>query len=91
MRDVLVPDYGLSNLTACNWCHGTSVRRVRGDGSIVYLDGEGRTNSRSTGGNAVVDSNIFGMGKSMTIYQKLFLLLWNGVEEWSEKQCIVPV
>lgn len=38
--------------------------------------------------NVVVDSNIFGMGKSMTIYQKLFLLLWNGVEEWSEKQCI---
>uniref|UniRef100_A0A8C6SFH7 Deubiquitinating protein VCPIP1 n=1 Tax=Neogobius melanostomus TaxID=47308 RepID=A0A8C6SFH7_9GOBI len=48
-RDVLVPDYKLSSLGTCNWCHGTSVRRVRGNGSVVYLDGD-RTNSRSQGG-----------------------------------------
>ncbi|XP_033011223.1 deubiquitinating protein VCIP135 [Lacerta agilis] len=49
VKDVLVPDYNLSNLTVCNWCHGTLVRRVRNDGSVVYLDGD-RTNTRSTGG-----------------------------------------
>ncbi|KAG8133660.1 hypothetical protein E2320_011437 [Naja naja] len=49
VKDVLVPDYSLSSLTACNWCHGALVRRVRSDGSVVYLDGD-RTNTRSTGG-----------------------------------------
>ncbi|TDH06370.1 hypothetical protein EPR50_G00132530 [Perca flavescens] len=48
-RDVLVPDYKLSSLNTCNWCHGTSVRHIRGDGSVVYLDGD-RTNTRSHGG-----------------------------------------
>ncbi|KAJ0059254.1 hypothetical protein NL108_011293 [Boleophthalmus pectinirostris] len=48
-RDTLVPDYKLSSLSTCNWCHGTSVRRVRGNGSVVYLDGD-RTHSRSQGG-----------------------------------------
>ncbi|KAM4705412.1 deubiquitinating protein VCPIP1 [Rhinophrynus dorsalis] len=48
-NDVLVPDYNLSNLTSCTWCRGTSVRRVRNDASIVYLDGD-RTNTRSFGG-----------------------------------------
>ncbi|XP_061456443.1 deubiquitinating protein VCPIP1 isoform X2 [Rhineura floridana] len=49
VKDVLVPDYNLSNLTVCNWCHGALVRRVRNDGSVAYLDGD-RTNTRSTGG-----------------------------------------
>ncbi|KAM4552244.1 deubiquitinating protein VCPIP1 [Odontesthes bonariensis] len=49
LRDALVPDYKLSSLGTCTWCHGTSVRHVRGDGSVVYLDGD-RTNTRSQGG-----------------------------------------
>ncbi|XP_067110054.1 deubiquitinating protein VCPIP1 isoform X2 [Osmerus mordax] len=48
-RDVLIPDYKLSSLNTCNWCHGTSVRHIHGNGSIVYLDGD-RTNTRSQGG-----------------------------------------
>uniref|UniRef100_A0A3Q3GXW2 Deubiquitinating protein VCPIP1 n=1 Tax=Labrus bergylta TaxID=56723 RepID=A0A3Q3GXW2_9LABR len=48
-RDVLVPDYKLSSLNTCNWCHGTSVRHIHGNGSVVYLDGD-RTNTRSQGG-----------------------------------------
>ncbi|XP_029282689.1 LOW QUALITY PROTEIN: deubiquitinating protein VCIP135 [Cottoperca gobio] len=48
-RDVLVPDYKLSSLNTCNWCHGTSVRHILGNGSVVYLDGD-RTNTRSQGG-----------------------------------------
>ncbi|XP_076837367.1 deubiquitinating protein VCPIP1 [Brachyhypopomus gauderio] len=48
-RDVLVPDYKLSSLSTCTWCHGTSVRHIRGDGSVVYLDGD-RTSTRSQGG-----------------------------------------
>ncbi|XP_035490011.1 deubiquitinating protein VCPIP1 [Scophthalmus maximus] len=48
-RDVLVPDYKLSSLNTCNWCHGTSVRHIRGSGLVVYLDGD-RTNTRSQGG-----------------------------------------
>nr|XP_019961768.1 PREDICTED: deubiquitinating protein VCIP135 [Paralichthys olivaceus] len=48
-RDVLIADYKLSSLNTCNWCHGTSVRHIRGSGSVVYLDGD-RTNTRSQGG-----------------------------------------
>ncbi|CAB1437621.1 unnamed protein product [Pleuronectes platessa] len=48
-RDVLMADYKLSSLNTCNWCHGTSVRHIRGSGSVVYLDGD-RTNTRSLGG-----------------------------------------
>lgn len=48
-RDALLPDYKLSSLNTCAWCHGTSVRHVHGDGSVAYLDGD-RTNSRSQGG-----------------------------------------
>ncbi|KAM6920254.1 deubiquitinating protein VCPIP1 [Lycodopsis pacificus] len=48
-RDVLAPDYKLSSLNTCNWCHGTSVRHIRGNGVVVYLDGD-RTNTRSQGG-----------------------------------------
>lgn len=48
-KDVLVPDYKLSSFNTCNWCHGTSVRHVRGDGSVVYVDGD-RTNAHSQGG-----------------------------------------
>ncbi|KAK5860473.1 hypothetical protein PBY51_021948 [Eleginops maclovinus] len=48
-KDVLIPDYKLSSLNTCNWCHGTSVRHIHGDGAVVYLDGD-RTNTRSQGG-----------------------------------------
>ncbi|KAK5920157.1 hypothetical protein CgunFtcFv8_023995 [Champsocephalus gunnari] len=48
-RDVLIPDYKMSSLNTCNWCHGTSVRHIHGDGAVVYLDGD-RTNTRSDGG-----------------------------------------
>lgn len=48
-KDALVPDYKLSSLSTCGWCHRNSVRHVRSDGSIVYLDGD-RTNTRSQGG-----------------------------------------
>ncbi|KAM6989391.1 LOW QUALITY PROTEIN: deubiquitinating protein VCPIP1 [Tautogolabrus adspersus] len=48
-RDVLIPDFKLSSLNTCNWCHGTSVRHIHGNGSVVYLDGD-RTNTRSQGG-----------------------------------------
>ncbi|KAK7825073.1 hypothetical protein U0070_014830 [Myodes glareolus] len=79
VKDVLVPDYGLSNLTACNWCHGTSVRRVRGDGSIVYLDGD-RTNSRSTGGKCGCGFKHFWEGKEYDNLPEAFpiTLEWGG-------------
>ncbi|XP_028834527.1 deubiquitinating protein VCIP135 [Denticeps clupeoides] len=49
-RDILVPDYKLSALSTCHWCHAGSVRHVRSDGSVAYLNGD-RTNTRSdTGG-----------------------------------------
>ncbi|KAK1879008.1 Deubiquitinating protein VCIP135, partial [Dissostichus eleginoides] len=48
-KDVLIPDYKMSSLNTCNWCHGTSVRHIHGDGAVVYLDGD-RTNTRSDGG-----------------------------------------
>lgn len=48
-QDALLPDYTLSSLSACTWCHGTSVRRIHANGAVAYLDGD-RTGTRSQGG-----------------------------------------
>nr|XP_033789255.1 deubiquitinating protein VCIP135 [Geotrypetes seraphini]XP_033789256.1 deubiquitinating protein VCIP135 [Geotrypetes seraphini] len=78
-KDVLVPDYSLSNLTACNWCHGTSVRRVKNDASIVYLDGD-RTNTRSTGGKCGCGFKHYWEGKEYDNLPEAFpiTLEWGG-------------
>ncbi|XP_065255412.1 deubiquitinating protein VCPIP1 [Emys orbicularis] len=79
VKDVLVPDYSLSSLTACNWCHGTLVRRVRGDGSVVYLDGD-RTNTRSTGGKCGCGFKHYWDGKEYDNLPEAFpiTLEWGG-------------
>ncbi|XP_043363717.1 deubiquitinating protein VCPIP1 isoform X2 [Dermochelys coriacea] len=79
VKDVLVPDYSLSSLTACNWCHGTLVRRVRGDGSVVYLDGD-RTNARSTGGKCGCGFKHYWDGKEYDNLPEAFpiTLEWGG-------------
>ncbi|CAL1580650.1 unnamed protein product [Knipowitschia caucasica] len=78
-RDVLLPDYSLSSLSTCNWCHGTSVRRVRGNGSVVYLDGD-RTNSRSQGGKCGCGFKHFWDGKEYDNLPEAFpiTLEWGG-------------
>ncbi|XP_006634063.2 deubiquitinating protein VCPIP1 [Lepisosteus oculatus] len=78
-RDALVPDYKLSHLGACNWCHGTSVRRVRGDGSVVYLDGD-RTSARSRGGKCGCGFKHFWEGKEYDNLPEAFpiTLEWGG-------------
>lgn len=78
-RDVLVPDYKLSSLGTCNWCHGTSVRRVRGNGSVVYLDGD-RTNSRSQGGKCGCGFKHYWEGKEYDNLPEAFpiTLEWGG-------------
>ncbi|XP_029929955.1 deubiquitinating protein VCIP135 [Myripristis murdjan] len=78
-RDVLVPDYKLSSLNTCNWCHGTSVRHVRGDGSVVYLDGD-RTNTRSQGGKCGCGFKHFWEGKEYDNLPEAFpiTLEWGG-------------
>ncbi|KAG7488605.1 hypothetical protein MATL_G00035480 [Megalops atlanticus] len=78
-RDVLVPDYKLSNLNTCNWCHGTSVRHIRGDGSIMYLDGD-RTNTRSQGGKCGCGFKHFWEGKEYENLPEAFpiTLEWGG-------------
>ncbi|XP_072298015.1 deubiquitinating protein VCPIP1 [Eucyclogobius newberryi] len=78
-RDTLVPDYKLSSLSTCNWCHGTSVRRVRGNGSVVYLDGD-RTNSRSQGGKCGCGFKHFWEGKEYDNLPEAFpiTLEWGG-------------
>lgn len=78
-RDVLVPDYKLSTLNTCNWCHGTSVRHVRGDGSVVYLDGD-RTNTRSQGGKCGCGFKHFWEGKEYENLPEAFpiTLEWGG-------------
>ncbi|KAI3374137.1 hypothetical protein L3Q82_006001 [Scortum barcoo] len=56
-RDVLLPDYKLSSLNTCNWCHGTSVRHIHGNGSVVYLDdGIGPTPAPRAGSVGVASS-----------------------------------
>ncbi|XP_039610533.1 deubiquitinating protein VCPIP1 [Polypterus senegalus] len=78
-RDVLVPDYKLSHLNACSWCHGTSVRHVRGDGSVVYLDGD-RTNTRSQGGKCGCGFKHYWDGKEYENLPEAFpiTLEWSG-------------
>lgn len=78
-RDALVPDYKLSSLGTCNWCHGTSVRRVRGNGSVVYLDGD-RTNSRSQGGKCGCGFKHYWEGKEYDNLPEAFpiTLEWGG-------------
>ncbi|ETE70510.1 Deubiquitinating protein, partial [Ophiophagus hannah] len=79
VKDVLVPDYSLSSLTACNWCHGALVRRVRSDGSVVYLDGD-RTNTRSTGGKCGCGFKHYWEGKEYDNLPEAFpiTLEWGG-------------
>lgn len=78
-KDVLVPDYKLSSLTSCAWCHGTSVRRVHGDGTVVYLDGD-RTNTRSEGGKCGCGFKHFWEGKEYDNLPEAFpiTLEWAG-------------
>lgn len=78
-NDVLVPDYSQSNLTACNWCHATSVRRVRADASICFLDGD-RTNTRSAGGKCGCGFKHYWDGKEYDNLPEAFPinLDWNG-------------
>ncbi|KAJ8413371.1 hypothetical protein AAFF_G00093670 [Aldrovandia affinis] len=78
-RDVLVPDYKLSSLNTCNWCHGTSVRHIRGDGSVMYLDGD-RTNTRSQGGKCGCGFKHFWEGKEYENLPEAFpiTLEWGG-------------
>ncbi|KAM9844454.1 deubiquitinating protein VCPIP1 [Aulostomus maculatus] len=78
-RDVLLPDYKLSSLNTCNWCHGTSVRHIRGDGSVVYLDGD-RTNTRSQGGKCGCGFKHFWEGKEYDNLPEAFpiTLEWGG-------------
>ncbi|KAM9307851.1 deubiquitinating protein VCPIP1 [Gastrophryne carolinensis] len=79
INDVLVPDFNLSNLTSCNWCRGNSVRRVRSDASIVYLDGD-RTNTRSYGGKCGCGFKHYWEGKEYDNLPEAFpiTLEWGG-------------
>ncbi|XP_014876360.1 deubiquitinating protein VCIP135 [Poecilia latipinna] len=78
-RDFLVPDYKLSSLNTCTWCHGTSVRHIRGNGSVVYLDGD-RTNSRSQGGKCGCGFKHYWDGKEYDNLPEAFpiTLEWGG-------------
>lgn len=78
-RDVLTPDYKLSSLNTCNWCHGTSVRHIHGNGSVVYLDGD-RTNTQSQGGKCGCGFKHFWDGKEYDNLPEAFpiTLEWGG-------------
>ncbi|XP_034411424.1 deubiquitinating protein VCIP135 [Cyclopterus lumpus] len=78
-RDVLAPDYKVSTLNTCNWCHGTSVRHVLGNGVVVYLDGD-RTNTRSHGGKCGCGFKHFWEGKEYDNLPEAFpiTLEWGG-------------
>ncbi|XP_077414995.1 deubiquitinating protein VCPIP1 [Vanacampus margaritifer] len=79
LSDALLPDYKLSSLDTCNWCRGTSVRRVRGDGLVVYLDGD-RTDTRSRGGKCGCGFKHFWEGKEYDNLPEAFpiTLEWGG-------------
>ncbi|XP_028328598.1 deubiquitinating protein VCIP135 [Gouania willdenowi] len=77
--DVLVPDYKLSSLNTCSWCHGTSVRHIHGNGSVVYLDGD-RTNTRSHSGKCGCGFKHYWEGKEYDNLPEAFpiTLEWGG-------------
>ncbi|XP_054452264.1 LOW QUALITY PROTEIN: deubiquitinating protein VCPIP1 [Anoplopoma fimbria] len=79
IMDILTPDYKLSSLNTCNWCHGTSVRHIRGNGVVVYLDGD-RTNTRSQGGKCGCGFKHFWEGKEYDNLPEAFpiTLEWGG-------------
>ncbi|KAK1172751.1 hypothetical protein AOXY_G5409 [Acipenser oxyrinchus oxyrinchus] len=79
VNDVLMPDYKSTNLNSCSYCHGTSVRHIRGDGSVVYLDGD-RTNTRSHGGKCGCGFKHFWEGKEYDNLPEAFpiTLEWSG-------------
>ncbi|RXM98305.1 Deubiquitinating protein [Acipenser ruthenus] len=79
VNDVLMPDYKSTHLNSCNYCHGTSVRHIRGDGSVVYLDGD-RTNTRSHGGKCGCGFKHFWEGKEYDNLPEAFpiTLEWSG-------------
>lgn len=78
-QDVLLPDYTLSSLSTCTWCHGSSVRRILGNGSVVYLNGD-RTNTRSQGGKCGCGFKHFWEGKEYDNLPEAFpiTLEWGG-------------
>ncbi|XP_056913214.1 deubiquitinating protein VCPIP1 isoform X1 [Takifugu flavidus] len=78
-QDVLVPDYTLSSLNTCTWCHGTSVRHIHGNGSVVYLDGD-RTSTRSQGGKCGCGFKHFWEGREYDNLPEAFpiTLEWGG-------------
>ncbi|XP_055739198.1 deubiquitinating protein VCPIP1-like [Salvelinus fontinalis] len=78
-KDILIPDYKLSTLNTCNWCHGTSVRHIHGNGSVVYLDGD-RTNTRSQGGKCGCGFKHYWEGKEYDNLPEAFpiTLEWGG-------------
>ncbi|KAF3698549.1 Deubiquitinating protein VCIP135 [Channa argus] len=78
-RDILIPDYKLSSLNTCNWCHGTSVRHIHGNGSVVYLNGD-RTNTRSQGGKCGCGFKHYWEGKEYDNLPEAFpiTLEWGG-------------
>uniref|UniRef100_A0A3Q3DEF0 Deubiquitinating protein VCPIP1 n=1 Tax=Hippocampus comes TaxID=109280 RepID=A0A3Q3DEF0_HIPCM len=77
--DALLPDYKLSSLDTCNWCRGASVRRVRANGLVVYLDGD-RTDTRSQGGKCGCGFKHFWEGKEYDNLPEAFpiTLEWGG-------------
>ncbi|XP_043921815.1 deubiquitinating protein VCPIP1-like [Protopterus annectens] len=79
VKDVLIPDYGASSLNACNLCSSASVRHVRGDGSVVYMDGD-QTNIRSNGGKCGCGFKHYWEGKVYDNLPEAFpiTLEWNG-------------
>ncbi|XP_077580982.1 deubiquitinating protein VCPIP1 [Stigmatopora nigra] len=77
--DALLPDYELSSPDACNWCRGTSVRRLGPDGRVIYLDGD-RTATRSHGGKCGCGFKHFWDGKEYDNLPEAFpiTLEWGG-------------
>lgn len=78
-QDLLLPDYTLSSLSTCTWCHGTSVRHLQANGSVLYLDGD-RTNTRSRGGKCGCGFKHFWEGKEYDNLPEAFpiTLEWAG-------------
>ncbi|XP_038622455.1 deubiquitinating protein VCPIP1 [Tachyglossus aculeatus] len=64
---------------ACAWCRGPAVRRVRPDGSVVYLDGD-RTGARSAGGRCGCGFKHHWEGREYDNLPEAFpiALEWNG-------------
>ncbi|XP_041466903.1 deubiquitinating protein VCPIP1-like isoform X1 [Lytechinus variegatus] len=77
--DELIPDHTFNQDATCPWCKGKQLRRVKTDGSIVYMNGD-RTSAASSSTTCTCGHKHFWDGVEYDNPPKIFKvpLVWKG-------------